>query len=183
MYNLKNISLRQRSALPFLIFLLILLPVCAEEITKQPATVLNVIDGDTIKVIYQQKKESLRLIGIDAPENIENQRAKLQAKEQKASVAEIIALGRRSTKYTQTLVKKGDTIYIEFDVQQRDQYGRLLGYVYLKDGKMLNLELLKNGYASPLTVPPTVKYKKVFLKAYREARENKRGLWQGKDNG
>ena len=156
--------------MPLLIFSLILLPACAEKTTNEQATVLHVIDGDTIKIIYQQKNESLRLIGIDAPENIENQRAQLQAKEQNVSVAEIIALGRKSTKYMQKLVKKGDTIYIEFDVRKRDQYGRLLGYVYLKDDKMLNLELLKNGYASPLTVPPDVKYNEVFLKAYREAR-------------
>jgi micrococcal nuclease len=43
---------------------------------------------------------------------------------------------------------------------------------------MLNEEIVKAGYASLLTYPPNVKYQSVFLKAYREAREKKRGLWK-----
>jgi micrococcal nuclease len=67
---------------------------------------------------------------------------------------------------------------MEFDVQKRAKGGRLLGYVYLSDGKMLNEEIVKAGYAYPMTVPPNVKYQERFLKAYREARENRRGLWK-----
>jgi micrococcal nuclease len=76
------------------------------------------------------------------------------------------------------LVKAGDKILIEFDIEKRDQYRRLLGYVYLSGGRMLNEEILKAGYANLLTHPPNVKYQERFLKAYREARENKRGLWR-----
>jgi len=79
---------------------------------------------------------------------------------------------------TKSLVKKGDKVKIEFDVQKRDKYGRLLGYVYLPGGRMLNEEIVKAGYVSLLTYPPNVKYQERFLKAYREARENKRGLWK-----
>ena len=42
---------------------------------------------------------------------------------------------------------------------------------------MLNEEIVKAGYASVMTIPPTVKYKDRFLKAYKYARERKRGLW------
>ena len=73
---------------------------------------------------------------------------------------------------------KGDTVQIEFDVQQRDKYRRLLGYVYLADGRMLNEEIIKSGYASLMTYPPNVKYQDRFLKAYRAARSEKRGLWK-----
>ncbi len=45
----------------------------------------------------------------------------------------------------------------------------------LSDGKMLNKEIVKAGYASLMTIPPYVKYQERFLKAYQEARENKRG--------
>jgi micrococcal nuclease len=69
-------------------------------------------------------------------------------------------------------------VTIEFDVQTRDRYGRLLGYVYLFNGKMLNEEIVKAGYANLMTYPPIVKYQERFLKAYREARENRRGLWR-----
>ena len=71
-----------------------------------------------------------------------------------------------------------DQVRIEFDVEKRDQYGRLLGYVYLSDGRMLSEEMVKAGNASLLTHPPNVKYQERFLKAYREAKENGRGLWR-----
>jgi micrococcal nuclease len=87
-------------------------------------------------------------------------------------------MGKRATAFTESLVKKGDKIGIEFDVQQRDKYGRLLGYVYLLDGRMLNEAIVKAGYASLFTYPPNVKYQQRFLKAYREAKERKRGLWR-----
>ena len=69
-------------------------------------------------------------------------------------------------------------IAIEHDVQERDRYGRILGYVYLSNGKMLNEEIVKAGYAMIMTMPPNVKYKDRFLRAYKQARERKRGLWK-----
>jgi micrococcal nuclease len=63
-------------------------------------------------------------------------------------------------------------------VERRDQYGRLLGYAYLSDGRMLNEEIVRAGYANLLTHPPNVKYQERFLMAYREARENGMGLWK-----
>ncbi len=54
----------------------------------------------------------------------------------------------------------------------------LLSYVYLSDGKMLNEEIVKAGYANLMTYPPNVKYQERFLKAYREAKDNRRGLWR-----
>ncbi len=67
------------------------------------------------------------------------------------------------------------TVHLEFDVQQRDRYGRLLAYVYLKDGTFANAWLVEQGYAQVMTVPPNVKYQDLFLKLQREAR---RGLWR-----
>jgi micrococcal nuclease len=55
---------------------------------------------------------------------------------------------------------------------------RLLGYVYLSNGKMLNEEIVKAGYGNVMTIPPNVKYQDRFLKAYQEARKRKRGLWK-----
>ena len=139
--------------------------------------VLRIIDGDTLKIEYEGKKESIRLIGVDTPESKYNAKAGRDAKRSKEDVKTIIEMGKRATKYVKTLIKPGDTIKIEFDIQQRDRYGRLLGYVYLSNGKMLNEEIVKAGYASLMTIPPNVKYQDKFLEAYREARENNRGLW------
>ncbi len=86
-------------------------------------------------------------------------------------------MGKKATSYVKSLVKPGDLITIEFDTQQRDRYGRLLSYVYLSNGKMLNEEIVKAGYANVMTIQPNVKYQDRFLKAYQEARERKMGLW------
>ncbi len=87
-------------------------------------------------------------------------------------------MGKRATEFVESLVKTGGLITIEFDAQQKDRYGRLLGYVYLSNGKMLNEEIVKAGYANVMTIPPNVRYQDRFLKAYQEARERKRGLWE-----
>ncbi len=87
-------------------------------------------------------------------------------------------MGKRATEFVESLVKPGDLITIEFDAQQRDRYGRLLGYVYLSNGKMLNKEIVKAGYANVMTILPNVKYQDRFLRAYKEARKKRRGLWR-----
>lgn len=60
-------------------------------------------------------------------------------------------MGKEAAKFTASWVKPGDTVSIAFDVQQRDIYGRLLGYVYLSNGKMLNEEIVKAGYTNVMT--------------------------------
>ncbi len=73
---------------------------------------------------------------------------------------------KNAKRYVESLVKPGDLITIEFDVQERDRHGRLLGYIYLSNGKMLNEEIVKAGYANVMTIPPNVKYQDRFLKVY-----------------
>jgi micrococcal nuclease len=113
------------------------------------------------------------------PRRVEvNKKAKNDAQRSGEDLKTITAMGKEATKFVKTLVKPGDTVRIEFDVQKRDKYGRLLTYVYLPNGTMLNEEIVKAGYANLMTVPPNVKYQETFLNAYREARENRRGLWR-----
>jgi micrococcal nuclease len=54
----------------------------------------------------------------------------------------------------------------------------ILAYVFLDDGTFLNARIVEEGYASLMTYPPNVKYADLFTKLYRQARENKRGLWR-----
>ncbi|MDD5692451.1 MAG: thermonuclease family protein, partial [Candidatus Omnitrophica bacterium] len=91
--------------------------------------------------------------------------------------AAIKQLGMQSYEFTRKLVE-GRRVRLEFDVERLDKYKRLLAYVYLEDGMFVNAEIVKQGYASLLTIPPNVKYADLFQKLYRQARENKRGLWQ-----
>lgn len=170
--------LKLKILLPLFLLLLFVTPALSHPQPQAAATVLRIIDGDTLEIELQGKKESVRLIGIDCPESKANQKAKKDAERSGQDLKTITAMGKQATVFTKRLVKSGDRVKIEFDVQQRDKYRRLLGYVYLPDGRMLNEEVVKAGYASPATFPPNVKYEGRFLKVYREARENKRGLWR-----
>ena len=146
-------------------------------LSDELATVIYVFDGDTIRVLYHGGKVSVRLIGIDAPESKSNNRAYRQAFTHRIDVATIVAIGKRAKNYLKSLVKKGDTVRLEFDVEVRDKYGRLLAYVW-KDGKMLNMEMICNGYAFLLTIPPNVKYAQNFRECFRKARKRRLGLWE-----
>jgi micrococcal nuclease len=73
---------------------------------------------------------------------------------------------------------EGKRVSLEFDVERYDRYGRLLAYVYLKDGTFVNARIVQEGYASLMTYPPNVKYADMFLKLYQQARQDRRGLWK-----
>lgn len=86
-------------------------------------------------------------------------------------------MGKEATKFVKKFISVGDSVKLELDVQQFDRYGRMLAYVFLANGKMLNEILVREGYAQIMTIPPNVKYQNLFLEAQREARNNKRGFW------
>jgi micrococcal nuclease len=153
----------------------------APERARFEATVVNVIDGDTVVVKVNQRNEHLRLIGIDTPESRPNKRADKQAERRNLDRTAILKLGNQASNYARGLLPKRSTVFIEFDVERRDHYGRLLGYMWLPDGKMFNEEILKAGFAYLLTVPPNVRYSNKLSDALREGRSKKRGLWGRND--
>ncbi len=114
-------------------------------------TVKRVTDGDTLVLTSDER---VRLIGIDAPESRPNLRAEEQAAKEGRDLKAIIEMGKEATEFVKTLVNPGDEVKLEFDVEKRDRYRRLLAYVCLSDGRMLNEEIVKAGYANLLTVPP-----------------------------
>jgi len=136
-------------------FLLILCLILfmGSQVFSKVIKVKEVIDGDTIVL---QSGEHVRYIGIDTPEK--DQPFYQQAKE-----------------LNQKLVE-GKEIRIEFDVQRKDKYGRLLAYVYVGE-TFVNAELVRNGLANLYTVPPNVKHSDYFLKLQSEAKEKKLGIW------
>ena len=122
------------------------------------------VDGDTFWVDDGSKKGlKIRLIGVNTPETVHPQKP-------------VEFYGKEASAYVKDLLI-GKKIRLEFDVVRVDRYGRTLAYVFLKDGTFLNAELVKNGYAQIMTIPPNVKYSEKFLKLEREARDNNRGLW------
>ena len=124
------------------------------------ASVLAVSDGDTLSVMAGRKREKVRLIGIDAPELGQS------------------PWGSRARAYLRELVAgSGNSVALEFDVEKRDQYGRLLAYAWTRDNRLINLEMLRNGYAVLYTFSPNVKYVEQLREAQRYARENGLNVW------
>jgi len=128
----------------------------------ETVTVVSVVDGDTIKVALGDQIETVRMIGVDTPETVHPSRP-------------VEPYGPEASAYTKQRLT-GQKVRLEFDVEQRDHYGRLLAYVWLGD-EMFNATLLREGYAQLLTVPPNVKYVEQFRALQEEARAAGRGLW------
>ena len=135
--------------------------------------VTRAIDGDTIKL---STGEHVRLIGIDTPESRYNSKLERDAARSRKDMKAILKMGKQASDFTKRLVE-GKGIILEFDLQKRDRYGRLLAYVYLEDGTFVNAKIVEEGYAQVMTIPPNVKYADIFLKAQEAARRSGKGLW------
>lgn len=139
------------------------------------ALVLRAVDGDTLEVEAAGRRERVRLIGLDCPE-LSHPELGIAAE----------PYGRLAAAYTAGRLE-GRTVWLERDVSDRDGYGRLLRYVWLDrpwEGSeaeaerfLFNAELLREGYARVMTVPPDVRYAGLFVRLAREAREARKGLW------
>lgn len=149
-----------------------------------PLLVTRVVDGDTADL---EGLGRVRLIGIDAPESSANDRARLQARQSGREVEEVVRLGQEAKRFTESLLR-GKRVWLELDVQERDPYGRVLAYLYLEDPRgdwsydgrrfrQVNLEIVRGGWADPLTIPPNVRYAGLYLEASREARAKALGMW------
>lgn len=141
--------------------------------------VKRVIDGDTFEL---ESGEKVRLLGIDTPEKYESKKLYSDAERSGQDKKTILKLGELASEYAQNLVSnKKIRLVPEPNYENKDQYGRLLRYVYLEDGTDLNKRMVEDGYAYAFR-----KYKisrlDEFIEAERQARLNKRGLW-GKIDG
>jgi micrococcal nuclease len=125
--------------------------------------VVRVVDGDTIHVQVGGREEKVRYIGVDTPESVKpGTPVQCFAKAAAAANAKLVA-GRRVT--------------LEPDAEPRDRYGRLLAYVRV-GSRMVNEALVRDGYATPLTIPPNVRHAERFRRLAAEARRAGRGLWR-----
>lgn len=141
--------------------------------------VVSWTDGDTLRLALAPGTVRVRLIGIDAPETSRGDRAARQGAQIGKDTTMVVRLGRQAKAAAERLAPSGSLVRIELDVQTYDRFGRLLAYVYLRDGRMVNEELVRQGWAMVLTIPPNVRYVDRFLRAQRDAREHRRGLWSG----
>lgn len=118
----------------------------------------RVVDGDTLRL---EGLGRMRLIGIDTPE--------LHGRPEPC--------GRAAAAFVARLLAPGARVRYRLGAEQRDRYGRLLAYVRLPDGRLLQRLLLERGYARPLTIAPNVERAAAFADAAERARAARRGVW------
>lgn len=126
--------------------------------------VKSVIDGDTIKIDYEGKETSVRLIGVNTPETVDPRKT-------------VECFGQEASQYLKNLLE-GKKVKIEADYSQtdRDKYDRLLRYIYL-DGEDVGYMVINNGYGYEYTYNyPYIKQSE-YKQAQEEAEKNSRGLW------
>jgi micrococcal nuclease len=129
------------------------------------ATVVRVIDGDTIDVDIDGAVERVRLIGIDTPET-------------KKPNHPVECWGPEASAHTTELLPPGTAVLVERDVVARDDYGRLLAYVHVAaDGTFVNRELVQLGFARPLTIEPNDLYAAELAADARAAEAADLGMW------
>lgn len=127
--------------------------------------VVRVVDGDTIVVSIDGTDTKIRMIGVDTPESVDPDKSQNTAE------------GEIASQWTKDHLSEKQ-VYLEYDVQKTDKYGRTLAYVYLDDKTtMVQDELLRNGLAEVMTVLPNSKYAAHFEEIEKQARKNKVGFW------
>lgn len=128
---------------------------------SQEYKVIDVIDGDTI-IIDDARNSRVRYLGIDTPEiELQDSPGEPMSKEALDFNADLV---------------EGENVVLEFDEEKYDVYGRILAYVYVDD-VLVNEELLKEGLATVLIIPPNGMHSDKIYSAIGEAKRNKKGLW------
>jgi len=136
-------------------------------------TVVRVVDGDTVDIEIGGTTERVRLLGIDTPE----------VHVPEGSPPE--CFGPEASAFTAELLGDGAAVRLERDVVGRDDYGRLLAYVYVLDdravtgGTMANEVIVRQGYARPLIIAPNGAYAGLLVAAATAAEAEGLGLWAG----
>lgn len=134
------------------------------------AVVLRVVDGDTIIVALNNREERIRMIGVDAPESVS------------LNEEENTVWGQSASEYTKSVLEPGTKIWLTFDIEERDQYGRMLAYIWLdSDTENLNhlfqKQLIGEGYALAIRYEPNTKYTAELYATMEGAISDRSGLW------
>jgi micrococcal nuclease len=129
------------------------------------AVVVRVVDGDTLDVDLDGTKVRVRLLGIDTPETVDENRP-------------VQCYGHEASAHLTDLLPKGSVVRLERDAEARDRYGRLLAYLYrVDDGLFVNAALIEGGYATTLSIAPNTMRAHDFEVIRLQSQREKRGLW------
>lgn len=158
--------------------LLLYFTVVCSVFAQERVMLLQVVSGDVLKVLYHDREEYVRLIGIETPDSQYTKDNVKLADNFNIERDSLTILGKKAVHFLNTLMKSGDYLIIEFDDKSRDEFDTLVAYVYLVDGRMINELVLREGYGY-LDVPSfSGRYADILTRAQRSAQENERGLWR-----
>lgn len=126
--------------------------------------VVQFVDGDTITVDMSGRHEKVRMIGVDTPETHKPN-------------TPVQCYGPAAAAYTKNLIGE-QPVRLASDEQNtdRDRYDRLLRYVYLPDGTLVNQKLIENGYGFYYPYFPFT-LREEFAAAQKQAQQQHKGLW------
>jgi micrococcal nuclease len=127
--------------------------------------VLRVVDGDTVDVLINDKKQSVRILGINTPETVDPRKP-------------VQCFGKQASDEAKSLLE-GKTVSLQSDSTQddKDKYGRLLRYVAMPDGSDFGLTMIKTGFAYEYTYDVPYVRQKEYKEAQKGAEEKGLGLW------
>ena len=132
---------------------------------RQIATLVRVVDGDTIRVEVNGRENTIRIIGLDTPESVDPRKP-------------VECFAREATAELKRLLSD-ETIYLESDTSQgeQDKYGRLLRHVFTKQGQNVAREMIAHGYGHEYTYDDAYRYQSDFREAQASAESRLLGLW------
>lgn len=153
-----------------------------KQVKYDEAEINRIVDGDTIVVDIDDEEVKVRLIGVDAPESVHPQASKNTE------------YGQMADDYLKAKLSKGDKVYLTYDKNLTDNYGRTLAFVWYLEDKdfsvkdiedsdyidkyMVNAWILEDGYGIAKYYSPNNKYSSYFDQLEAKAFSSRKGLWQ-----
>ena len=136
-----------------------------EKNSRQEAQVVRVVDGDTVEVLLDNKKEKVRVIGINTPEVVDPRKS-------------VECFGKEASNMAKEILSNQNVV-LESDSSQQnvDKYGSLLRYVFV-NGVDFGKQMIAEGYAHEYTYDLPYKYQLEYKASERQARKDKVGLWE-----
>ncbi|MEH6470151.1 MAG: thermonuclease family protein [Halopseudomonas sp.] len=134
---------------------------CPPPTKPQSVDIAKVYDGDTLRLTDGRK---VRLIGINTPELGRDGQPDQP-------------LAAEATSFARQLVAGKNPVLLQIGQQSHDHYGRLLGHVFLRDGRNLEAQLLQQGLGFAISIPPNLALRDCLKQAESQAQQAKRGVW------
>jgi len=166
---------------PHLFFALLVSLLSAPLLAEEPTAtypLLEVEDGDTLLLDIEGEPVRVQLLGIDAPEDADNPKFKLDLENTGMAYDELKQLGLASSEHLKSLLIVGEKVSIQGSLREKDRYGRIPAVIDNAAGRSLPEAMVQDGYAIALPVTKRdFSYNKRLDRLERFSRKSNNGLW------